>query len=84
VRVGHVEQPVDAIVTTFAFHHLPDFWKGIALKRLNRMLKEGGQLYIHDVLIEEGNAIENIDVLIDKLEEAGGHVMREDTERHFR
>lgn len=27
----HPDQPVDAIVTTFAFHHLPDFWKGIAL-----------------------------------------------------
>ena len=80
----HVDQPVDAVFTTFAFHHLPDFWKGIALKRLNRMLKAGGQLYIHDVIIAEDNAIENIDALIEKLADAGGLVMRDDTERHFR
>jgi putative AdoMet-dependent methyltransferase len=80
----HTDQPVEAVFTTFAFHHLPDFWKGIALKRLNRMLKPGGQLYIHDVVIEEGNAIENIAALIEKLAEAGGQILREDTERHFR
>ncbi len=81
---AHVDPPVDAVFTTFAFHHLPDFWKGIALKRLNRMLKSGGQLYIHDVIIETGNAIANIDALIDKLAQAGGQRLREDTERHFR
>ncbi len=30
---NHPDGSVDAIVTTFAFHHLPDFWKGV--------LKEG-------------------------------------------
>ena len=80
----HSDHPVDAIVTTFAFHHLPDFWKGIALKRLNRMLKPGGQLYIHDVVMEEVNAIENIAAFIDKLAAAGGKLLREDTERHFK
>ncbi len=80
----HNDQPVDAVVTTFAFHHLPDFWKGIALKRLNGMLKPGGQLYLHDVVLEEANAILNIEALIDKLATAGGKLLREDTERHFR
>ena len=80
----HNDDPVDAIVTTFAFHHLPDFWKGIALKRLNRMLKPGGQLYIHDVVIKEANAIENISALIEKLATAGGKLLREDARRHFR
>ncbi|MDY6857482.1 MAG: class I SAM-dependent methyltransferase [Thermodesulfobacteriota bacterium] len=68
----HASQPVDAVVTTFAFHLLPDFWKGIALKRLNSMLKPGGKLYIHDVIIEGDNAIKNIQALIDKLNTAGG------------
>jgi ubiquinone/menaquinone biosynthesis C-methylase UbiE len=79
----HKDAPVDAVVTTFAFHHLPDFWKGIALKRVNCMLKSGGQLYIHDVILEEVDALENIAALIDKLATAGGKSMREDTERHF-
>lgn len=80
----HNDSPVDAVVTTFAFHHLSDFWKGIALKRVNSMLKPGGQLYIHDVILEETNALENIAALIDKLATAGGKLLREDTERHFR
>ncbi len=80
----HNDLPVDAVVTTFAFHHLPDFWKGIALKRINNMLKSGGYFYIHDVVLEETNALKNIAALVDKLSIAGGQLLREDTERHFR
>ncbi len=80
----HNDSPVDAVVTRFAFHHLPDFWKGIALKRVSSMLKPDGQLYIHDVILEETNALENIVALIDRLATAGGKLLREDTERHFR
>lgn len=80
----HTAQPVDAIVTTFAFHHLPDFWKGIALKRLHGMLKPGGQLYIHDVILEENGALEQIQGFIDELDRLGGARLKEDTERHFR
>lgn len=80
----HQESPVDAVVTTFAFHHLPDFWKGIALHRISRMLKPGGQLYIHDVIIEESNALVNIEALVQKLANAGGQRLEEDTVRHFR
>lgn len=75
---------VDFITTTFAFHHLPDFWKGIALKRMHRMLKAGGQLFIHDVILEERNAMENITTLIEKLATAGGDFLKEDAEAHFR
>lgn len=80
----HEGQPVDTIVTTFAFHHLPDFWKGIALKRLGAMLKPGGVLYMHDVIMEEANAIENIAAFIDTLSIKGGQSMKEDAERHFK
>lgn len=75
---------VDAIVTTFAFHHLPDFWKGIELKRIQSMLKPGGQFYMHDVIIEESCALENIALFIEKQEKAGGDFLREDAEGHFR
>jgi ubiquinone/menaquinone biosynthesis C-methylase UbiE len=74
----------DFITTTFAFHHLPDFWKGIALKRIYQMLKPGGRFFIHDAVIEEDNAIENISALIDKLSSAGGDFAREDAEGDFR
>ncbi|MCC5790409.1 MAG: class I SAM-dependent methyltransferase [Opitutales bacterium] len=80
----HPDGFADAIVTTFAFHHLPDFWKGIALGRICRMLKHGGQFYMHDVVIEESNALENIALFIEKQGKAGGDFLREDAEGHFR
>jgi len=80
----HPESSADAIVTTFAFHHLPDFWKGISLKRIYRMLKPGGQFYIHDVIIEESGSLENIALFINQQKEAGGAFLRDDAEGHFR
>ena len=44
------EESLNLITTKAALHHLPDFWKGIALTRLARALKPGGQLYISDVV----------------------------------
>jgi putative AdoMet-dependent methyltransferase len=78
------DQTANAIVTTFAFHHLPDFWKGIALTRMYRMLRPGGQLYIHDAILEEHHAIENVAAFIEKLADAGGDSLRTGTEGHFR
>jgi len=46
----HKVMPVDAIVSTAVLHHLPDFWKLTGLRRLARMLKTGGKLYLFDVV----------------------------------
>jgi ubiquinone/menaquinone biosynthesis C-methylase UbiE len=37
----HRGEPLNAVVSQLALHHLPDFWKLIALKRIFAMLKEG-------------------------------------------
>ncbi len=74
----------DFITTTFAFHHLPDFWKGIALNRLYGMLKPGGHFFMHDVILESPHAIENIAALIETLAAAGGDFLQKDTQGHFR
>ena len=80
----HADEKVDAICATFAFHHLPDLWKGVALNRLHGMLKPQGKLYIRDVIVEHKDALENIDALIEKQSAAGGDFLREDAEQHFR
>lgn len=41
----HNAQAADVIITKHAFHHLPDFWKQIALFRMNKMLKLSETLY---------------------------------------
>ncbi|AFY60813.1 class I SAM-dependent methyltransferase [Synechococcus sp. PCC 6312] len=81
---NHPDYSADAIVTTFAFHHLPDFWKGIALQRIHRMLKPSAQFYLHDVILEEKHSLENISSFIHQQEQAGGDFLREDAEGHFR
>lgn len=80
----HKKSPVQAVVTTLALHHLPDFWKGMALKHIYNMLAPNGKLYINDVILEETDAIENITALIDHQAAVGGDFLREDAEAHFR
>ena len=46
----HQQAPVDFVVTKFAFHHLPDFWKAVALRRIYALLKPGGVFYLQDVV----------------------------------
>ena len=42
--------PVDAVVTQLALHHLPDFWKQVAMMRIAVMLRDGGKLCLRDVV----------------------------------
>lgn len=44
---------LDLITTKNALHHLPDFWKALALHRMFLALKPGGTLYIRDVMFNE-------------------------------
>ena len=48
----HQGESADLVMTKAALHHIPDFWKQIALLRINGMLKMGGQLYLHDVVFQ--------------------------------
>ena len=41
---------LDAIVTQLALHHLPDFWKQLALMRMAAMLRDGGKFCLRDVV----------------------------------
>lgn len=56
--------PLDGIVTQIALHHLPDFWKQIALNRMAEMLRDGGKFCLRDIVYsfeirDYENAIEN-------------------------
>lgn len=46
----HEGPPLDAVISQLALHHLPDFWKQVALLRIADMLKPGGLLYLEDVV----------------------------------
>lgn len=48
----HSGPPVDAVYSRNALHHLPDFWKAVALDRIGRMLKPNGVLRLHDLIYD--------------------------------
>ena len=46
----HRGQSVDFVYSRLALHHIPDFWKALALERIHRILRPGGVLRINDVV----------------------------------
>jgi ubiquinone/menaquinone biosynthesis C-methylase UbiE len=46
----HQEPLADMVYTRHALHHLPDFWKAVALDRMADILKPGGVLYLRDLV----------------------------------
>lgn len=46
----HADSPVDAVVSQLTLHHIPDFWKEVALARVYQMLKPNGLLYLKDTV----------------------------------
>lgn len=40
----------DAVMSSLALHHLPDFWKNCAIQNIFRTLKPGGRFFLHDAV----------------------------------
>lgn len=40
----------DLVVSEFALHHLPDFWKAVAMARIYRALKPGACFFLRDIV----------------------------------
>ena len=76
---------MDRVVTRFALHHLPDFWKQVALVRMAAMLRPGGQLFLRDVAFSfpPGDYIRAMPAWIERMPRVSGYA-REDFETHVR
>jgi SAM-dependent methyltransferase len=46
----HRGDPADFVYSRNALHHLPDFWKALALERVAALLRPGGVLRLHDLV----------------------------------
>jgi SAM-dependent methyltransferase len=46
----HTGAPADVVYTRNALHHLPDFWKAVALTRIASILRPGGILRLRDLV----------------------------------
>jgi cyclopropane fatty-acyl-phospholipid synthase-like methyltransferase len=65
----HSDEPVDAVISTKALHHLPDFWKSAAILRIYKMLKPQGRFYLEDLVysFEPGNYVDAISLWIEQI-----------------
>jgi ubiquinone/menaquinone biosynthesis C-methylase UbiE len=78
-------EPLDAVVSCMALHHLPDFWKIAALRSVNRRLKADGRLYLQDIVFSFPSR--EYDKAFEQWLELVGSVspgMRESAEKHIR
>ncbi|HPJ30169.1 MAG TPA: class I SAM-dependent methyltransferase [Methanothrix sp.] len=82
----HRGQPLDAVVTQFVLHHLPDFWKQVALLRIAGMLRDGGRLFIRDVVYSFDAADYEgfFDRYLSRMAEIGGEGTPRDILIHIR
>lgn len=82
----HQGDPPDAIIASVTLHHLPDFWKQIALCRLFDFLKPGGKLFLADVVFNFAPQAykEQITSWLKRMEEIAGKSMADETVTHVR
>lgn len=82
----HQGDPPDAIIASVTLHHLPDFWKQIALCRLFDFLKPGGKLFLADVVFDFApqDYEEQIKSRLKRIEDIAGKSMADETVIHIR
>jgi SAM-dependent methyltransferase len=89
VSYTHRGAPADFVYSRWAMHHLPDFWKAVALHQMRSMLRTGGVLRLSDIVYSFGpaEAAERIEAWCATLPVTGssdGEWVRADLEEHVR
>jgi SAM-dependent methyltransferase len=84
----HAGEPADLVYSRLALHHLPDFWKAVALVRIAGMLRPGGILRLSDVVygFEPGDAEQRLEAWMSELasDDVEGGWTRAELEEHVR
>ena len=83
---NHEAEPADAVVSIAAIHHLPDFWKLVALRRAAEMLKAGGRFFLFDIVFpsEATNLEDQINTGIRSIAKQSGHELAAEAIIHIR
>lgn len=82
----HPGEPADAVYSVAALHHLPDFWKQLALRRAAELLRPGGRLWLFDVVFAfppEEHA-RHLDAWVASIREKAGDAFAAEAETHVR
>jgi cyclopropane fatty-acyl-phospholipid synthase-like methyltransferase len=67
----HHTAPADFVYSRYALHHLPDFWKALALRRLRACIRTGGALRLWDIVysFDASEAVDRLDAWCETLDE---------------
>ena len=88
VTYEHDGPPVDAVYSRWALHHVPDFWKVLALTRMRQALRPGGVLRLSDIVysFDPAETDERIEAWCASLPTTvpDGEWARSDIEEHVR
>ncbi len=80
------DHTVDGVVTQLALHHLPDFWKVAALRRIRSFLAPEGRLFLKDVVFR-GDLVDYdgfFSDVVDQLRATAGNRVAGNTIAHIR
>ena len=85
----HAGPPVDFAYSRWAMHHLPDFWKSLALQRMRRIVRPGGTLRLADIVFsfdpaDAHDRIESWCASLPAVAQNEGEWVRADIEEHVR
>lgn len=85
----HRGAPADVVYSRWALHHLPDFWKSMALQRMRNIVPDGGLLRLSDIVysFEPSEAEERVEAWCASLPsdaEGESEWTRADLEEHVR
>jgi SAM-dependent methyltransferase len=84
----HHGEPADFIYSRWALHHLPDFWKSVALTRMRAFVDAGAVLRLSDIVFSfaPSEAADRIEQWCATLPARGGEGewVRADIEEHVR
>jgi SAM-dependent methyltransferase len=78
----HRAAQADAVYSRNALHHLPDFWKAVALERIASMLRPGGVLRLRDIVFSFD--ARDAEAHIARWLENAGRWSRAELEEHLR
>jgi SAM-dependent methyltransferase len=82
----HAGERPALVYTRYALHHLPDFWKAVALRRMRELLEPGGLLRLWDVVY--GFGLDEVDMRVEAWCATGsvgdGEWSRAELEEHVR
>jgi len=83
---NHSAPPLDAVISQVALHHLPDFWKSVALKKMAGIMKKGAKFFLMDVVysFEINEYRESIENFLKESEDKVDEEFAEEFAEHIR